>query len=218
MRATPMRSLSLALALVVSSLGSAMAAKGGSDPADVIQGTTTELLTRIRSNKVEYQAEPRKFYKVVDELVLPHFDWNYISKLILARNWKDASESQRSRFATAFQSMLIKTYADALLEYHDAAQVEWLGSETHPSKPLARVSSQLVRTDGPPIPVGFALHRGDGSEWKVYDINIDSVSLINSFRGQFNAEIRSNGLDALIARLESTKVKSAKEVAKDVGS
>lgn len=217
MRATPLRSLSLALALVAGSLSTANAAKGASDPADVIQGTTTELLTRIRSNKAEYQAEPRKFYRVVDELVLPHFDWDYISKLILARNWKDASESQRSRFATAFQSMLIKTYADALLEYHDAAQVEWLGSETHPSKPLARVSSQLVRTDGPPIPVGFALHRGDSDEWKVYDINIDSVSLINSFRGQFNAEIRSNGLDALIARLESTKVKSAKEVAKEVG-
>lgn len=215
MRRNLLRSLSFSLLLAATAQAGAATPSAASSPADVVQGTTTELLTRIRSHQAEYRAEPMKFYRVVDELVLPHFDWAYISKLILARNWKDASQAQRDRFATAFQSMLIKTYADALLEYHDAAKIEWLGSETHPSKPLARVSSQLVRSDGPPIPVGFAMHQ-DAQQWKVYDISIDSVSLVNSFRGQFNAEIRSNGLDALIQRLEQTKIKSAKEVSSQI--
>ena len=210
MRGNALRALTagLMLSLLGAPVYAANAVK--EDPAEVVQATTDRLLQLITENKETYRQNPREFYKVMDQLVLPRFDWPYISKLILARNWESADQALRDRFATAFQSMLLKTYADALLEYHDAAKVQWLGSETHPSKPLARVSSQLLRAEGAPIPVGFAMHQTD-SCWKVYDISIDSISLINSFRGQFSAEIRNNGLEALIKRLESTKIKSAQE-------
>ena len=142
--------------------------------------------------------------------MIPRFDWDYITKLILARNWKSASEQQRARFVTAFQGMLLKTYADALLEYHDAAEVQWLPTQNSKSGDAVRVRSQLVRDEGPPIPIGFAMHK-DSDVWKIYDISIESISLVTSFRGQFNAEIRNNGLDALIERLESTAARSAAE-------
>ena len=183
-------------------------------PEAIVKIASEKLLIEVRERNLEFRADPEKFYGFVDKVIVPHFDWPYITRLILARNWGSATEDQRARFASAFQTMLIRTYADALLEYHDAADVQWLPTQAGTTDKDLVVRSQLNRADGrPPIPIGFAMLKRDEA-WKVYDITIESSSVINSFRGQYNAEIRANGLQGLIERLESVKPKTAAEVVK----
>lgn len=171
-------------------------------PDQVVKGTTAKLQQLIRENHVKYKADQPMFYKVVDEVVLPHFDVRYIGQLVLARHWRDASEEQRSRFQEAFKNMLIRTYANALLEYHDSVEAEWAPLRLADDATDATVNSTLLRKNGPPIPVGFVMRKLD-SGWKIYDITIENISLIANFRGQFNSEIRKSGLDDVIQRMEN---------------
>lgn len=187
------------------------AAPAQAEPESIVRTATEQLLRDVKTRNQEFRENPEAFYRYVEDIVVPHFDWPYITRLILARNWKGASKEQRSRFADAFKGMLIRTYADALLEYHDAADVEWLPTQPGQSERDLLVRSQLNRDGSPPIPIGFAMLRRN-EDWKIYDIVIESSSVVNSFRGQYNAEIRANGLQSLIERLESTQAKSAEEV------
>src|SRR5690349_245898 len=140
---------------------------------------------------------------LVDDVIVPKFDTKYIAQLILARHWKTASEEQRSRFQAAFKDMLVHSYANALVEYHTQVKAEWQPLRMAPDATDVTVQSRLVREGGkPPLPIGFAMRLKDG-EWKVYDIVIENLSLVTSFRSQINSEIKRTSLDALIQRLES---------------
>ena len=200
-----------ALALIGSLAAPSMAAAQAQEPETIVRTTSEQLLKDVKARNQEFRKNPETFYRYVENIFVPHFDWPYITRLILANNWKSASDDQRKRFADAFQGMLIRTYADALLEYHDAADVEWLPTQPGQTERDLLVRSQLNRDGRPPIPIGFAMLRRN-EDWKIYDIVIESSSVVNSFRGQYNAEIRANGLQSLIERLESTQPKSADEV------
>lgn len=172
-------------------------------PDEVVKTTTERLQKEIASREKEFRAEPAKLYAFVDEVVVPKFDTKYIAQLILARHWKSASDDQRKRFQAAFKDMLVHSYANALVEYHSSVKAEWQPLRMAPDATDVTVNSRLVRGEGkPPLPIGFAMRLKDG-EWKVYDIVIENLSLVTSFRGQINSEIKRAGLDALIQRLES---------------
>lgn len=190
------------LALVLTGLLFAAAAQAAPTPPDVVvKGTTEKLQALIQQNLAKYQADQALFYKVVDETVVPHFDTRYIAQLVLARHWRGATDAQRSRFETAFKSMLIGTYANTLLEYHDSVRADWKPLRIADGATEATVNSSLMRPNGPPIPVGFVMRLNNGA-WKIYDITIENISLIANFRGQFNGEIRKSGLDAVIKSME----------------
>ncbi len=203
------RILMLSLGLLTSAL--AAAASAPSEPEQIVRNTSETLMREISARHEEFRSHPERFYAYVRSVVVPNFDWPYITRLILANNWKTATEEQRERFAHAFQEMLIRTYADALIEYHDAVNVEWLPTQKGSTDRDVVVRSQLNREGDRPIPIGFAMLKRNES-WKIYDIIIESSSVVNSFRGQYNAEIRANGLQALIERLEATQPKSAAQV------
>jgi phospholipid transport system substrate-binding protein len=172
-------------------------------PDVVVKETTSRLQTEITQREKEFRADSKKLYAFVDEVIVPRFDTRYIAQLILARNWKSASEDQRKRFETAFKNMLVHSYADALVEYHSSVKPEWTPLRMAPDATDVTVQSRLIRENGkPPLPIGFAMHLKD-NEWKVYDIVIENLSLIQSFRGQIGSEIRRSSLDALIQKLEA---------------
>lgn len=179
----------------------AAAADQFSEPERIVRQTTERLLRDVATRNAEFRADPQQFYAYVDEVVASHFDWPYITRLLLGPYWKQATEEQRERFARAFRNMLIRTYADALLEYHDAARVEWLPAQPGSTGRDVMVRARLLRDGSKPIPVGFAMLERGGT-WRIYDVIIESSSVATSFRGQFIAEIRANGLESLIQRLE----------------
>lgn len=181
----------------------ATAAWAAQAPDEKVKTASSQLQDLIAKNHAAYKADLGKFYEVVDEVVVPHFDVPFIARSVLARNWREASEEQRTRFAEAFKDMLIRSYANALLEYHDSVEAQWKPMRLAPDASDVIVHSSLMRKDGkPPVNLSFAVHKV-GEEWKIYDIIIENVSLVQNFRGQFYSEIKRNGLDAVIARMES---------------
>jgi phospholipid transport system substrate-binding protein len=172
-------------------------------PDEVVKTTTERLQKEIAAREKEFRGEPAKLYAFVDELIVPKFDTKYIAQLILARHWKSATDDQRKRFQVAFKNMLVNSYANALLEYHNSVKAEWQPLRMAPDATDVTVQSRLLRGNGkPPLPIGFAMRLKEG-EWKVYDIVIENLSLVTSFRSQINSEIKRTSLDALILRLES---------------
>jgi len=172
-------------------------------PDEVVKETTSRLQNEIHNREQEFRADPKKLYAFVDKVIVPKFDSRYIAQLILARHWKTASEDQRKRFETAFKNMLVYSYADALVEYHNSVKAEWQALRMAPDAKDVTVQSKLVRDNGkPPLPIGFAMRLKD-DQWKVYDIIIENLSLITSFRSQVNSEIKRSSLDALIQKLEA---------------
>lgn len=171
-------------------------------PDEVVKGTTEQLQKEIAARESEFRADPARLYAYVDQVVVPKFDTKYIAQLILARHWKNASDEQRKRFQAAFKDMLVHSYANALVEYHTQVKAEWQPLRMAPDATDVTVTSRLLREGKPPLPIGFAMRLKDG-EWRVYDIVIENLSLVTSFRGQINSEIKRTSLDALITRLES---------------
>lgn len=170
-------------------------------PDDVVKGTTQELQSLISKNYVQYKADSAGFYKVVDDVVVPHFDLPYIAQLILGRNWKQASDDQRKRFQVAFKNMLIRSYANALLEYHDSVKADWKPLRMAAGSDDVTVNSSLLRENKPPIAIDFAM-RLVGDQWKVYDIVVENISLISNFRGQIGGEVKKTSLEDVIVRME----------------
>ena len=196
-----MRKIALAL---IGSLVAASAAFAAATPPDVVVRTTTEKLqAEIHQRAKDFKSDPKKLYAYVDEVIVPHFDTPYIAQLILARNWRSASEDQRRRFEVAFKNMLVHSYADALVEYNDSVKAEWQPLRMAPDATDVTVQSKLIREGGkPPLPIGFSMRLKD-DQWKVYDIVVESLSLVQSFRSQMNSEIKRSSLDAVIQKLES---------------
>lgn len=198
MKALTSRSLLLGVLLF---LGAAAAQAGEAPATTVVRQTTERLQTLIRQHRAQYDADKAAFYAVVNDTVAPAFDLPYVARAVLGRHWRSASDEQRARFQAAFRNHLIRIYADTLLENGDA-RVEWLqalGDETSTT-----VKARLLRSNGAePVALGFELHRTAAGEWKVYEITIEAISFLSNFRGQIAEEIKRNGIDAVIQRLES---------------
>lgn len=190
----------LGLVLVFAIAGPAMAAETAPDQA--VRATTEKLQALIKAHYDEYRANPEKFYKTVDEVVVPRFDVPYITRLVLAQNYRTATEAQRTRFSEAFKNMLIRSYANALLDNYDSVKVEWLPVRMAPDAKDAVVNTTLERDVGKPYAIGFRVHLVDG-DWKIYDISVENISLVTNFRAQLSSEVRKSGLDAVIARMEN---------------
>ncbi|MBV60473.1 MlaC/ttg2D family ABC transporter substrate-binding protein [Abyssibacter profundi] len=196
-----MKAIWTAAAAMLLSVSVAQAATNVTPPDELARNTANALLEELKTNKESFKQNPEQLYAVVDRIVLPHFDFDYVSKLVLARYWRKATPEQRTRFQQAFRSQLVSFYGDALLDYSDET-VRWEDAPVPEDATDVTVKSEIVPKGGDPIQISYATHLTDG-QWKVYDVTVDGISLVTNYRGQFAAEIRRNGLDALIQRLES---------------
>ncbi len=171
-------------------------------PDEEVRQATDRLRALIQQHHDEYKSKPESFYKVVDREVVPHFDQRYIGQIVLGRSWRNASEPQRTRFVGAFKNALVHSYADALLDNYNTVEASWKPVHAAPDATEATVDAELKRQGAQPVQLGFSVHKV-GDQWKVYDVIVDGVSLAANFRSQFAEEIKQNGLDSLIQRLET---------------
>lgn len=169
-------------------------------PDQVARETADTILREITTRREELRADPRQLYALVEEKLLPRFDFERISQLTLGKHWKSATPEQRQRFSNAFQRMLVRSYSHALLEY-ESERIEWVPLRMTPAARDVVVRSSVVRKGGPPIPINYNVHLKN-NQWLVYDVTIDAISLVTNYRGTFANEINKNGVDSLIARLE----------------
>ncbi len=196
------RSFLVLIASAMTLLSAGVASAAPTQSADVtIRTATEEFQALIKANHEKYRADMSTFYNVVEEKVVPHFDTKGIAQLVLGKNWKAATPDQRTRFEAAFKDSLIRTYARAMLDYHDSVKAEWAPLRAEAGATDATVSAKILRQNAPPIPLSFSTHVV-GDAWKIYDISVENISLITNFRSQLNVDIKTNGLDAVIKKFE----------------
>ena len=138
-----------------------------------------------------------------DEIVVPQIALQKVSRLILGRHWKGASEAQRERFTRSFKDLLIRSYAITMFEYTGKEELRYSPVELKNDGRIAVVPTQFVMPGQTPVPVAYYCLRGKAGIWKIYDIQIDGISLIISYRNQYDQYIDTHGLDALIESLQS---------------
>ncbi len=189
-------------------LGVAQATMG---PQEVVQTTTDQLLEAIQTERDAIQKDPQKIYQIVEKIALPHFDFERISRWVLAKNWRKATPEQRARFEDEFTTLLVHTYATALAEYK-GQKVTMEPLRMKEGDTQVKVRAKVEQPGGFPIPIDYRMHLKDG-EWKVYDVAIDNISLVANYRTSFANEISTGGIDNLIATL-ATRNKSGNAAAK----
>lgn len=189
--------------LVMMALGCAGAVLAAvAEPDVLVRDTTEEILKRIKTNKDAYSADNKKLYAMVDELVVPHFDFRAMSKLVLGQNWRNATEPQRDAFTKEFRDLLVRTYSTALLKYTNE-EIIYLPYRGPLTERTAEIRVEVKSTAGARnVPLAYSFFRREAKEaWKVYDVTIDGVSLVTSFKTTYAERVQRSGLDALIAQL-----------------
>lgn len=174
-------------------------ARADSGAVQMVRATTDEVLAKLRAEGDALKTDRARLYSLVDEMILPHFDFAKMSQRVLGKHWRDATPEQRARFIQEFKTLLVRTYSTALVEYRDQ-NIEFL-PERENSATEVSVRTQVVKTTGgPPIPITYEVYNKNG-EWKVYDVAINGVSLVINYRASFSTEINKAGIDGLIAQL-----------------
>jgi phospholipid transport system substrate-binding protein len=192
----------LGLAALGAQAADTAAPAAGAPPDQIVRETTEKMQALIRQNHEKYIADQPSFYKVVDEVLVPRFDVRYIAQRVMGKSWRSANEDQRTRFTEAFKLMLIRSYANTLLDNYDSVKAEWQPLRVAPDVTDVTVHTVLTRKSGrPPVPIGFDMRRVD-NDWKVYDISVEAISLVANFKSQITAEVKRTSLDDVIARME----------------
>ena len=168
-------------------------------PDALIQAIAQELIRNIQTQRDELGENPDKLYAMVDEVVLPHFDFPLMSRLVLGPAWEKADDSQQERFLNGFKTLLVKTYSNALLQYSNQ-EVSFDPAVPGKKPTRASVKSTIQSAGADPVYMHYRL-RKKGQQWLVYDVVVDNISLITNYRGTYAAEVKRNGLDSLIEKL-----------------
>jgi phospholipid transport system substrate-binding protein len=173
-------------------------------PSEVVETAARSMLQGLEANRAAYRKDPSKVGELVEKYLLPHFDIQYSARLVLGKHWADATPEQRERFANAFYHTLVDNYGSALAEF-TSDRLKVFPTKVEPNADRATVRTEVVRDNGDKVPVSYSLRKTpDG--WKAWDVVIEGISYVKSFREDFGAAIDQQGLDAVIERIEKGNV------------
>jgi phospholipid transport system substrate-binding protein len=173
-----------------------------SDPGTLISTAAQAMLSDLDAHRAEYQKQPEKLEAVVTNVLLPYFDTDYAAQLVLGRHWAGATAEQRKRFVQGFYHSMLRTYSSALAGF-TGDRLKVLPYRGDAAATSASVRTQVRKGDGGVVAVSYSLRRTDKG-WKAWDVVIEGISYVKSFRDDYGAEVDRDGLDALIKRLETS--------------
>ncbi len=169
-----------------------------SDPVTMLRSVANELIANLKANKATLKTNRSLVYSLADKIIVPHADIQAMSKRVLPpRIWNNATPGQRAEFQREFTSLLVRTYASALANYTDQRIVFFPVRGGYEGKSEVKVNSQIVRDDGPPIDLNYRL-LSEGSQWKLYDLVVEGISMLESFRSQFADQLSQGDMANLI--------------------
>ncbi|MDP3777352.1 MAG: ABC transporter substrate-binding protein [Methylotenera sp.] len=166
---------------------------------ELVKRTADDVLNTIKSDKDIQAGDQKKIFALAEEKILPNFDFDRVCRMVLGKNWRSATPEQQAAFQKEFRTLLLRTYATALGKYKDQV-IEYKPMRAETGAKNVSVKTQILQPGGQPISVDYSLVKAENG-WKVYDIVIESVSLVTNYRSQFSSEIRQNGLDSLNKKL-----------------
>ncbi len=179
---------------------SPLAAAAPDTPPDVlVRKSIDEVLAVIKTDKDLQSGNQRKILDLVEEKVLPHFDFTRMTRLAVGRGWAQATDTQKESLTREFRTLLVRTYSTSLSQYRNQT------IDVKPAKIAAGDNETVVKTlvnqpGGQPIPIDYSMEKSDKG-WRVYDVTVDGVSLVTTYRGTFNDQIQKGGIDGLVKTL-----------------
>ena len=211
-----MRALATILILfasgLVASAENAASAQAQPGPSEVVESAARSMLKGLDANRAVYKKDPSKVGELVEMYLLPHFDIQYSARLVLGKHWANATPEQRERFANAFYHTLVDNYGSALAEF-TSDRLKVFPTKVEPNADRASVRTEVTRDNGDKVPVSYSLRKTDDG-WKAWDVVIEGISYVKSFREDFGAAIDQQGLDAVIEKIEKGNVPVAPKGAK----
>jgi phospholipid transport system substrate-binding protein len=178
-------------------------------PEDLVAKTTDQITSALRAEQDKIKASPKRLYEIVDEVVLPHFDFERMSRWALGKYWRKAKKSERTQFVREFRTLLVRTYAKALNDNYDE-EIVMLPVRMRKGGKEATVRTEVQQSAGFPIPIDYKMYIKEDA-WKVYDVSVDAISLVANYRTTFAKEIRKDGIPKLIARLANRNKQAKNE-------
>ena len=169
-------------------------------PSELIQSAAERTLNAMQSKRGAYRKDPSKVRPLVDKYLLPHFDTEYAARLVLGRHWRAANQEQRTRFKAAFYHSLLTTYGSGLVGL-TSDRLKVFPTTVDPTADHATVRTEVTVYNADRIAMNYSMHKTPEG-WKVYDVSVDGVSYIKSYREDFDEQIQQLGLDSLITHLE----------------
>jgi phospholipid transport system substrate-binding protein len=168
-------------------------------PDELVRKVTEDVMNAVKTDKELAAGDKQKALKLAEEKVLPLIDFPEATRLAVGRAWRDASKEQQEKLVAEFRRMLVRTYSNAISAYEGQTMkvqpVHMKSDETD-----VTVHNQYIRPGGKPVQLDYQMHKtADG--WKIYDIIIEGVSLVLTYRSEFDAVVKQQGVDGLIKRL-----------------
>ena len=169
-------------------------------PDALAKKVTEEVIAIIKTDKDIQAGNTRKVLDLVEAKVLPNFDFTRMTRLAVGAPWRQATSAQQQTLTNEFRTLLVHTYTSAFTQYRDQV-IEYRPLKLQPADSEVIVRSLIKQTTGAdPIDVNYSMEKTDQG-WKVYDVTIAGVSLVQNYRSTFNAEIQKSGIDGLISTL-----------------
>ena len=176
-------------------------------PDVLIRATVQDVVAIVKQDKDIQAGNQKKILELVDAKVLPHFDFTRMTQLAVGKHWRTATPEQKRVLVSEFRNMLVRTYTKAFVEYRNQT-VEVLSFKMAADATEVTVKTTINKPGAQSIPVDYELKKG-GDSWKAFDIIINGVSMVMSYRGTFDAEVQQNGIDGLIKLLSEKNINAA---------
>jgi phospholipid transport system substrate-binding protein len=173
-------------------------------PDQLVRKVTDEVLAAIKSDQQLAAGDKQRALKLAEEKVLPHIDFEEATRLAVGRAWSQASAGQKKTLVEEFRRMLVRTYTNAI-EAYQGQTLKVLPARGRPADDYATVRTQFIRSGRQPLAIEFDARKTDKG-WKIYDIAVEGVSLVITYRSEFDAVVKQAGIDGLIRRLRDKNV------------
>lgn len=196
--------LLLSFALILS-LSAAVSAQQKPDPMaapnDFVQQVADQVLAALKADTAARSGDIKRINQIVDEMILPYVNFEKTTRLAAGRNWRSATDEQKTALSAAFRGTLARTYSGAFTKVNDSTSIKTLPFRGDANASDVVVKSQVTpRANSQPVALDYRLEKTPQG-WKIYDINVENVWLIENYRNQFTQQINQNGIDGLIAAL-----------------
>jgi len=176
------------------------------DPLTIIEEATALILGTLDERREEFTADPELLRDIVREDLIPLLDLNYSARLILGRAGRGVSAEQLDAFSQAMSSVLVNRYADGLLEFRSDKQVEVLPMKGKNTEKLTRVRTRIKLENGGYAPVDYAFRKTDLG-WKAFDVTVEGISYIITFRNQISPRVASDGIEKVTEEILAGNIK-----------
>jgi phospholipid transport system substrate-binding protein len=181
-------------------------------PDALARSVTDEVLAIVRADRDLQAGHPQKVAQLVETKVLPHFNFAHMTQLAVGRNWRQATPEQQKVLTDEFRTLLVRTYTTAFTQYKNQT-IDYRPLHVAPSDTDVVVKSLVKQPAGQPVAVDYAMEKLPGG-WKVYDVKIEGISLVENYRNTFNSQIQKSGVDGLIKALADKNKSLAAQAAK----